>query len=229
MYHIAGITGFWKPSEWVYAMVGKLCQHFNLPGPNPTSVKCCCDKFVQRQFLKNAAVPVPSFRLAANAADVQKYSAEIGLPVVLKPTVGQCSSGVRLCRTADELTEHTTYLLREEHIWPSSPGILVEEFVNGPFLCAHLIGNELIGVSAGKLGPLPHFFSYESIVPALLAKDQYKRIRDISLDCLQALGLGWGPTNIDLLWTKRGPIVIEVNPRLGGAPDPQLIQLSIWY
>ncbi|CCV09252.1 conserved hypothetical protein [Mesorhizobium metallidurans STM 2683] len=49
---------------------------------------------------------------------------------------------------------------------------------------------------------------------------------NVSLSCLQALRLGWGPTNIELRWTKRGPVVIEVNPRLAGAPDPQLIQLA---
>ncbi|TIT51078.1 MAG: hypothetical protein E5W64_11750, partial [Mesorhizobium sp.] len=27
-------------------------------------------------------------------------------------------------------------------------------------------------------------------------------------------------------WTNRGPVVIEVNPRLGGVPGPQLVQLT---
>ncbi|MGO4139666.1 hypothetical protein ACEQ6A_35060, partial [Rhizobium brockwellii] len=38
--------------------------------------------------------------------------------------------------------------------------------------------------------------------------------------------LGWGPANIEFRWTKRGPVVIEVNPRLAGTPDPELIQLA---
>ncbi|MEX2746105.1 hypothetical protein AB3480_33720, partial [Rhizobium mongolense] len=55
--------------------------------------------------------------------------------------------------------------------------------------------------------------------------DEYKRIADVSLSCLRALGLGWGPTNIEFRWTKHGPVVIEVNPRLSGG-DPNLIQLA---
>ncbi|TIU11844.1 MAG: hypothetical protein E5W40_10730, partial [Mesorhizobium sp.] len=43
---------------------------------------------------------------------------------------------------------------------------------------------------------------------------------------LRALGLGWGPTNIDLRWTSRGPVVIEVNSRLAGSPTPELVQLA---
>ncbi|TIU19298.1 MAG: hypothetical protein E5W53_22925, partial [Mesorhizobium sp.] len=38
-YDIAGIT---TATESFYATVGKLCQHFALPGPNPASVERCC-------------------------------------------------------------------------------------------------------------------------------------------------------------------------------------------
>ncbi|TJV02382.1 MAG: hypothetical protein E5Y18_27860, partial [Mesorhizobium sp.] len=75
-YDIAGIT---SPNEPVYATVGKLCLHFNLPGPNPTSIEQCCDKFAQRQLLAQAGIPVPAYRLAANATDLESSAAEIGL------------------------------------------------------------------------------------------------------------------------------------------------------
>ncbi|OWK20860.1 hypothetical protein AJ88_24880 [Mesorhizobium amorphae CCBAU 01583] len=67
-YDIAGIT---CAKESVYATVGKLCRYFDLPGPNPTSIERCCDKFTQRQLLAEAGVPVPSYRLATNAADIE--------------------------------------------------------------------------------------------------------------------------------------------------------------
>ncbi|MGX9576407.1 ATP-grasp domain-containing protein, partial [Mesorhizobium sp. f-mel] len=113
-----------------------------------------------------------------------------------------------------------------KHIWPSSPRILVEEFAQGPFYGAHIMGNEVIGIGAADFGPLPHFVFRESTFPAQLADDEHERIADVSLSCLQALGLAWGPTNIELRWTKRGPVVIEVNPRLAGGTDPQLIKLA---
>ncbi|WP_140427008.1 ATP-grasp domain-containing protein, partial [Ensifer aridi] len=128
-YDIAGIT---SAREAFYATVGKLCRYFDLPGPNPASVERCCDKFAQRQLLAEAGVPIPAYRLAANATDVKNSALEIGLPVILKPVVGIGSSGVRLCRNVDELAEHTSYLLGGEHIWQSSPRILVEEFAQGP-------------------------------------------------------------------------------------------------
>ncbi|WP_082908189.1 ATP-grasp domain-containing protein [Bradyrhizobium neotropicale] len=222
-YDIAGIT---SAREAVYATVGKLCRHFDLPGPNPGSVERCCDKFTQRQLLAEAGVPIPAYRLALDATEVESAAAEIGLPVIVKPAVGDGSYGVRLCRDVDELAEHTTYLLGGKHIWRSSPRILVEQFAQGPYYCAEIMGNEVIGIAAADFGPLPHFLFRETTFPAPLSDDDHKRIADVSLSCLRALGLGWGPTCIEFRWTKRGPVVIEVNPRLAGGGHPQLVQLA---
>ncbi|RUV95765.1 acetyl-CoA carboxylase biotin carboxylase subunit family protein [Mesorhizobium sp.] len=222
-YDIAGIT---STEEEVYATVGKLCRHFDLPGPNPTSVEGCCDKFLQRQLLARAGVPIPTNRLATKRTEVETSAQEIGLPVILKPAVGSGSCGVRLCRDADELAEHTTYLLGGEHIWRTSPRILVEEFAQGPHYYAQTVGNEVLGIGAADFGPPPHFVYRESTFPAPLTADEHQRIADVSLSSLRALGLGWGPTSIELRWTSRGPVVIEVNPRLGGTPGPQLVQAA---
>ncbi|MQW44589.1 ATP-grasp domain-containing protein, partial [Sinorhizobium meliloti] len=123
-YDIAGITGFPGLEESLYVTVGKLCRHFDLPGPDPESIEQCCDKFVQRQLLAQAGVPMPAYRLAANARDAGSAAAEIGLPVIVKPAVGSGSSGVRLCRTADEVADHATYLLGGTYVWQSAPRIL---------------------------------------------------------------------------------------------------------
>ncbi|MES0214164.1 acetyl-CoA carboxylase biotin carboxylase subunit family protein [Mesorhizobium sp. C280B] len=222
-YEIAGITGALDP---VYATVGKLCRHFDLPGPNPEAIEQCCDKYTQRQLLAASGVPVPAYRLAANSAEVKDSAAEIGLPVIVKPAVGSNSEGVRLCRSIDELAEHTTYLLGGKHKWRSSPRILVEEFAQGPHYCAEIIGEQMIGICSCDFGPPPHFVYRGSTYPALLSDHEHERIADVSLSCLRALGLGWGPTGIEFRWTKDGPVVIEVNPRLHGSPTPQLVHLA---
>ncbi|MGX9181924.1 ATP-grasp domain-containing protein [Mesorhizobium sp. BHbdii] len=222
-YDIAGITGV---VDSVCTTVGKLCEHFDLPGPNPASIERCCDKFTQRQLLAEAGVPTPAYRLAATAREVESSAAEIGLPVILKPAAGSGSIGVRLCRNADELAEHTTYLLGGKHTWRSSPRILVEEFAQGPYYCAEIMGNEVIGIGATDFEPPPHFVFRESIFPAPLTDDEHERIADLSRSCLQALSLGWGPKCIEFRWTKRGPVVIEVNPRLAGGTNPRRVQLA---
>ncbi|MDX0661111.1 ATP-grasp domain-containing protein [Sinorhizobium medicae] len=223
---LAGITGFAGVDESLYVTVGKLCQHFNLPGPNPASIEQCSDKFTQRQLLAQAGVPMPEYRLAANAMEVESAAAEIGLPVILKPAVGGGSIGVRLCRDAKELAEHATHLLSGAPLWQPSPRILVEEFAEGTFYETTTMGNAVIADGSATFLHPPHFVPCESMFPAVLTDDERKRIADISLSCLHALGLDWGPANIELRWTSRGPVVIEVNPRLPGWTTPWLIQLA---
>ncbi|TIX84248.1 MAG: ATP-grasp domain-containing protein, partial [Mesorhizobium sp.] len=191
-YDIAGIT---SSLEDVCATVGKLCRQFDLPGPDPTSIERCCDKFTQRQLLAEAGVPMPAYRLAANAADVERSVAEIGMPVVLKPAVGGGSCGVRLCRDADELDEHTAYLLGGKHIWWSSPRILVEEFAEGSQYSIETMGNEVIGIAAAEFGPPPHFVLRQFTFPEAFSDEEQSHIAAISLNCMRALGVGWGPMN----------------------------------
>ncbi|MDX8457189.1 ATP-grasp domain-containing protein, partial [Mesorhizobium sp. VK9D] len=167
-YDIAGISGFPGLDESVNATVGKLCQHFHLPGPNPTSIERCCDKFTQRQLLAEAGVPTPTYCVATNAIDVERFAAEIGLPVVLKPVMGNGGNGVRLCRNVDELAEHTAYLLGGKHIWRCSPRILVEDFAQGPLYIAQVMGNEVIAIGAALYGPPPHFVCRQLNYPARL-------------------------------------------------------------
>jgi len=222
-FDIAGVT---SAAESFYATVGKICRNFNLPGPDPESIEQCCNKAAQRQVLAAAGVPVPGYRSATTAAEVQCVAAEIGLPAVLKPAVGSGSRGVRLCRDARELAEHTDYLLGGKHMWRSSPEVLVEQFVDGPHYIAEIMGDEVIGIGITEYGPPPHFVFRQLTFPAPLTDEQYERAVDVVQRCLRALGLGWGPTNIEFRWTEVGPVVIEVNPRLAGNPDPQLVQLA---
>lgn len=76
-YEIEGITTALEP---VYATVGELCRHFQLPGPNPIAIARCCDKFTQRQLLAEGGVPIPAYRLAANAPEVNSAAQEIWAP-----------------------------------------------------------------------------------------------------------------------------------------------------
>ncbi|MDX0661086.1 ATP-grasp domain-containing protein [Sinorhizobium medicae] len=222
---IAGLTGF-SGDESVYVAVGKLCRHFGLPGPDPASIEQCHDKFVQRQVLEHASIPIPEYRVATNATEVESAVAEIGLPVVIKPIGGSGSSGVHMCRTVEEVAEHTRHLLGGTHMWQAPPRILVEEFAQGQYFTTDMMGGRVVGIGTGDFGPPPHFVYREYSFPAQLSDDENARIADASLSCLCALGLGWGPAKIEFRWTKRGPVVIEVNPRLAGTPDPELIQLA---
>lgn len=43
---------------------------------------------------------------------------------------------------------------------------------------------------------------------------------------LQCLGWDWGPAHTELRWTARGPVIIEINPRLAGGFIPEIVRLA---
>ncbi|EPE93631.1 ATP-grasp domain-containing protein [Rhizobium grahamii] len=220
-YEVVGITC--ASLDLIHAKVGKLCRHFGLPGPDPVAVERCCDKLQQRQLLSSASVPIPAFRSALNVIEAKDAAMEIGLPVIVKPTIGSGSSGVRLCRNVDELIGHGAHLLSGKN-GQSSVKILIEEFAQGPYYSAIIMGNEVVGISTADFGNPPSFVYQQYTLPAELPEDKRRRIIDVCLISLRALGLGWGPTNIEFRWTQRGPVVIEVNPRISGTPEPQMVR-----
>lgn len=220
------VAGIMSNTEGFYAMAGVVCRHFGLPGPNPAAVTRCQDKFTQRRLLKEAGVSIPVHRLATNVADAADYAAEIGLPVVLKPVSGRGSGGIKLCHDVDEVVEHTAFLLAGKQRHPSPPKVLVEELVAGPLCGVHLLDGKVVGIASETLGELPYFELRGFTFPAQLAKDDYNRVADIAARSLQALALNWGPAHAEIKLTNFGPVVIEVNPRLSGPPDPEMIRLA---
>ncbi|WP_205944731.1 ATP-grasp domain-containing protein [Pelagibius litoralis] len=220
------IVGSTTVSEVFCPMAAMVCRHFGLPGPDPEAIKRCQDKFVQRQLLTKSGIPTPAYRLARDAVAAIKAAAEVGLPVIVKPVTGRGSSGVKLCRDLNEVAEHTDFLLAGKHGLPPLPNVLVEEFARGSFYTVSTIGSEVAAISAADFSELPYFTMRQFTFPAHLTSDENDRVVAVALQSLQALGLGWGPVNTEIRITSRGPVVIEVNPRIVGAPEPELIRLA---
>ena len=100
--------------------------------------------------------------------------------MILKPAVGCGRSGVRLCRTGDEVAEHTRHLLGGTHIWRSSPQVLVEGFVQGSHYTAQIMGKEAIGTTTSDFGPPPHFVYRQFTFQAALPAEEHGRIEKVA-------------------------------------------------
>ncbi len=105
----APVCGLLSTSDYFLVAAAEAARRRNLPGPDPTSIALCRNKFEQRRALAAACLPSPAFRLCLSPGDA--ISPEIGLPAVLKPVKGSGSRGVRLCCTPEEIREHAARLL----------------------------------------------------------------------------------------------------------------------
>jgi biotin carboxylase len=222
------LAGLVTSSEYFVAVTARAAASLGLPGPDPTAVDRCRDKRRQRMALRHAGVGVPAFAAAVSPEDAVEAATSIGYPVVVKPADGTGSRGVGLCRNATEVRDHSARLLAQrldERGQPTIPAVLVEEHVTGPEVSVETFGRRIVGVTAKHLGPLPSFVECGHDFPADPAEGPGSPAA-LALAAVEALGLGFGAAHTEIRLSPRGPVIIEVNPRLAGGRIPTLIRLA---
>ena len=222
----ARLAGLVTSSEYFVAAAARAASRLGLPGADPAAVERCRDKRRQRAALAGSGVPVPAFAAAGTPEQAVEAALGIGCPVVVKPTDGTGSRGVRLCCDPTEVRDHTAALLaaaHDERGRPAIPAVLVEEHVIGPEVSVETFGTEVVGVAAKHLGRLPSFVECGHDFPAV---PHPEHAAAVAVRAIEALGLGFGPAHTELRLGRRGPVVIEVNPRLAGGRIPTLVRLA---
>ena len=54
-------------------------------------------------------------------------------------------------------------------------------------------------------------------------------LRDYAAHCLDAVGFDWGASHIEIMLTREGPRLVEINGRLVGARIPRLMSYALGY
>jgi acetyl-CoA/propionyl-CoA carboxylase, biotin carboxylase, biotin carboxyl carrier protein len=103
-------------------------------GPPVSAIRAMADKIAAKQTVKAAGVRVVPGRDEAGLDDAELAAAalEIGLPVLLKPSVGGGGKGMRLVEHADDLAAAIVSARREARSSFGDDTILVERFVHNP-------------------------------------------------------------------------------------------------
>jgi biotin carboxylase len=223
----APLAGLVTSSEYFVAVTARAAARLGLPGADPGAVERCRDKRRQRAALAAAAVLLPASSPATTPDDGADAARTIGFPVVVKPADGTGSRGVLLCGDAAAVRRHTAGLLAQrldERGRPTIPAVLVEEYVSGPEVSVETFGTTVIGVTAKHLGPHPRFVEYGHDFPA--GPDAAGAAGQAAVAAIDVLGLGFGAAHTEIRLAARGPVLIEVNPRLAGGHIPTLVRLA---
>jgi len=224
------VLGVTSSSEYWVATASEVARTLGLPHPDPAAVRACRDKANQRRLLRAAGIGCPDFAAAISPAEAVAAAVRIGFPVVVKPTAGSGSVGVRRCADAEQVRTAAAAVLDAEPGTlglPPQSAVLVEQYLDGPEFSVETLDDEVVGVTGKYLGPEPYFVETGHDFPARLADDDRRRLGEAAVSALRALGLGWGPAHTELRWTRRGIRVVEVNPRLAGGMIPRVVQAAI--
>ncbi|OKJ72339.1 ATP-grasp domain-containing protein [Streptomyces sp. CB02460] len=220
------VAGVLTSSEYYVPAAAALAARLGLPGPSADAVRACRDKAEQRRTLAAAGVGVPTFAVVSTPAAARSAAAH-RMPVVVKPSQGSGSLGVRLCADLDEVEAHTRTLLaagvNERGV--AVPGrVLVEEYLTGAEYSVEVFGTEAVVTVAKHVGPLPSFVEVGHDLPAALPAEVERELGRTAVRAVTALGLGWGAAHVELRLDGASAKVIEVNPRLAGGMIPELVR-----
>jgi acetyl-CoA/propionyl-CoA carboxylase biotin carboxyl carrier protein len=103
-------------------------------GPPPEAIEAMGDKIRAKQTVSAAKVPVVPGRDEAGLSDTElaQAVAELGLPVLLKPSAGGGGKGMRLIRSLDEVPAAIESARREARGAFGDDTLLVERFIENP-------------------------------------------------------------------------------------------------
>ena len=209
----AGVDAVTVENEFVDAdMLRVLEEQGHLVCPSASCIACVQDKFVQKQALAAAGLPVPAFSSVETPEAVLAFAAIHGFPLVLKTRRnGYDGRGNATVRSAGELAEAWSSLAT------SDGGLMVEAFC--PFV------KELaVMVVRSRLGECVSYPVVESIqsehvcrtviAPALISDDQRVAASELALRVVQVVG-GTGCLGVELFLTGQGALFVnEIAPRV---------------
>ena len=187
------------------------------------------DKYLQRELLAKAAVPIPRFLMRSLEDDPITIAKSLSYPCVLKPVRLSASRGVIRADNAQSFLsarERLRAILADPETAAAcgdrARQYLIEEFIPGYEVALEgLVVNRRLHVLAifDKPDPLDGPFFEETIyvTPSSVPAGLQSAIKECADRAVRALGISDGPIHAELRYNERGPWLIELAARpIGG-------------
>jgi biotin carboxylase len=226
------VDGVWTYDETLVVSTANIAEVLGVPGLGSEGVQNCRNKHRNRMALTAAGLPQPRFAYVTDAAEARKAAEHIGYPVVVKPRGAGASIGVVRAQSPDEI-EHAFAVAEEGSFGGAKAyegGALVEEMVFGPEISIDAAvhrGEYLPFCLARKVvGMEPYFEEIGHVVDAEDPLWDDKELRHVLEEGHRAAGVRDGITHTEVKLTDRGPVIVEINARIGGDLIPYLGKLA---
>jgi D-alanine-D-alanine ligase len=192
------------------------------------------DKWYCNQFLKGFGFDVARSQLFHIGAQIDPSSltADLGLPIFVKPADSGSSYGISKVKTPEEL------LPAFENAFKEGKTVVAEAFLDGiEVTCGvYRSSEQLIALPLTEIVSETEFFDYEAkyagkskeITPARVAESVSEEVQKQAMEIYKLLGLR-AIARIDFMIVNSKPYVIEVNTTPGFSPAsivPQMLSAA---
>lgn len=191
----------------------------------------CRNKKRTKELLVSHGINTARFKLIHTIEEAKAATAEIPLPVIVKPSNESGSSFVRRCATLTEI-RHAMELIQHQNCnWVGQVmdhEVLVEEYLDGPEFsveaCTIRGKTTILAITHKQITPWPLTVEVSHCVPASLSDRDTHAIHHAVTQALAALDIDNSVTHTELKLTATGPRIIEVNARRGGDKISTLVR-----
>ncbi len=177
------------------------------------------DRELFRNAMREIGLETPHSQIARSLDEALTVAAEIGYPVVIRPSFTLGGSGGGIAYNREELEEIAARGLDAS---PTSEVLLEESVIGWKEFEMEVVrdhkDNCIIVCSIENLDPMGvHTGDSITVAPALTLTDkEYQRMRDASIAVLRKIGVDTGGSNVQFAVNPRDGrlLVIEMNPRV---------------
>ncbi|RQT13117.1 acetyl-CoA carboxylase biotin carboxylase subunit family protein [Burkholderia contaminans] len=203
-----------RTAAWVADALG-------LPGPDARHVAHAVSKSNQKALLAAHGIPAAQFVTGTLAAPAALAAAAdpLRFPVVVKPSEGSASDGVRRCESIAEVRAQLDALAagQADAQARATERVVIEEFLSGSEYCVEYFDGRYVGalrkLKRHGAGFLERGYTSELDLDA----STLRALIDVGSRATAAAGLTWGPVHLDCIVHDGVPHVIELNPRIAGS------------
>jgi biotin carboxylase len=201
--------------------VASVAAELGLPGIPLASARLSMDKLALKRRLVENGVATAAFAQVSSAADLRRYTADHGYPLVVKPVDSRGSRGVLLL--SDETLDLAWSYETARRESPSGR-VIVECFLEGPQISTESLVVDgvvhTIGFADRNYEHLerfaPHVIENGGELPSRLDPCAQTSVRELVERAVSALGIRAGVIKGDIVLGEDGPYVIELALRLSG-------------
>jgi D-alanine-D-alanine ligase len=211
----------------------ELLEILGIPFTGPAAAACarCMDKALAKYAIRAAGLPTPdwfafsetAFRELGAADALGQIEQRLGFPLVVKPSRGGSSLGVKFAADPGEVAQALVSAFSYDE------RVLLERFVEGRELAVSVLGDEALPV-VEAIPAQGDRYDFEAryeigrtrfVCPADLDEEQRAAVTEVALATYRTLGCS-GFARVDLILEPDGPRVLEANA-IPGLTDTSLL------
>lgn len=188
-------------------------------GASVEAIRKAEDRALFKQVALSIGLEVPRSITARNISDVRKILAEVGLPLIIRPSFTLGGQGGSIAYVEEELDELVQRALLES---PVGEALIEESLIGWKEFELEVMrdkhDNAMIVCSIENIDPMGvHTGDSITVAPIQTLSDfEYQRMRSAAIDILRAIGVECGGSNVQFaIKPDTGRMVIvEMNPRV---------------